>query len=433
MEKEFPQHVEYIKISSLVLWSENPRDPITGLGSNSEIVRRALEEHKDKWDIPKLIKQMGDRYDFSELPTVVYHGNRPVVYDENRRMIVAMLALGLVGHPEIKEVNLEIPESIPCNVCEEKVALDNIYRKHVSSGTWKILERDYFLLKHANGQKSVLVALEEQLNQFVTRHPLFNQLYVRDELLSNKSLTKLGIIFKEGNLQSKHSPRELESILLDIEARIKDKKVSTRENRGDVYGVLSEESKQIIKNNENKEYCRAKSETSPEASRQMLQKTRVTPASKHKEPPFFGQVLCLKKGPVNNLYRDIQKLYESRKKLHLSENFPSILCMSLRLLCETAGRDLQQKEGGAVEGKNNGKPNEGMDFYVDKFFEEAKAGLTKQEKTALYVEKISTSGNLKGMLNVSAHSYIAGHDIKLAESMSCIIGQMLILSHGKHE
>lgn len=72
------QEIEYISIKKLVLWTENPRDPIDENALDQDIVNRALEDSCNKWALPKLSKLMGDYYDFSELPTVVYHGKSPV-------------------------------------------------------------------------------------------------------------------------------------------------------------------------------------------------------------------------------------------------------------------------------------------------------------------------------------------------------------------
>lgn len=68
------QKVEYINIRDLVLWTENPRDPIDPNATDQDVVDRALDDKLSKWTLAKLAKEMGDYYDFSELPTVVYDG-----------------------------------------------------------------------------------------------------------------------------------------------------------------------------------------------------------------------------------------------------------------------------------------------------------------------------------------------------------------------
>lgn len=73
------QEIKYIKIQDLVLWTENPRDPISPNASDQDVVNRALMNKDGSWDIEKLAKNMGEFYDFSELPTVVYEAGKPIV------------------------------------------------------------------------------------------------------------------------------------------------------------------------------------------------------------------------------------------------------------------------------------------------------------------------------------------------------------------
>jgi len=54
------QEVKYINIKDLVLWTENPRDPINANASDQDIVDRALDDGLLKWTLPKLAKEMGD-------------------------------------------------------------------------------------------------------------------------------------------------------------------------------------------------------------------------------------------------------------------------------------------------------------------------------------------------------------------------------------
>lgn len=99
------QEVKLIDIADLVLWTENPRDPIHGKGTNQDVVNKACSDKFSKWSLPKLAKEMGPYYDFSELPTVVYHENIPVVYDGNRRIILGKIKFNLVTIPDDVKVS----------------------------------------------------------------------------------------------------------------------------------------------------------------------------------------------------------------------------------------------------------------------------------------------------------------------------------------
>lgn len=131
------QEIKYIRIADLVLWTENPRDPIYADASDQDVVDRALANNDGTWDIRKLAKNMGKFYDFSELPTVVYENNKPIVYDGNRRIILGKISHGLVEVNTQIDVLPEFPEEIPCNVCDQTTALQSILRKHGESGSWK--------------------------------------------------------------------------------------------------------------------------------------------------------------------------------------------------------------------------------------------------------------------------------------------------------
>ena len=111
------QKIEEIKIDDLVLWTENPRDPpIDPKSSDQDVANKAWKDQHDKWNLLKLAKEMQEVYDFSELPTVVYHGKKPVVYDGNRRMILAKLKHDLVILSDFDKTKLpHIPKFIPCN------------------------------------------------------------------------------------------------------------------------------------------------------------------------------------------------------------------------------------------------------------------------------------------------------------------------------
>lgn len=169
------QRIEYIKIADLVLWTENPRDPISTQSNDQDILNIALGEHHSKWELKKLAEQMGGTYDFSELPTVVYHGKTPVVYDGNRRVLLGKIQKKFVSHELVLKWKLPLfPDEIPCNVCEKKVALANVLRKHGDSGSWLPLERDIFLHRHMKYDKSLFLIIEEQTNM-ISQYSYLNQ------------------------------------------------------------------------------------------------------------------------------------------------------------------------------------------------------------------------------------------------------------------
>src|SRR4030095_15526481 len=129
---------------------------------DQDIAEKALDDKSGKWNLAKLAKEMGSDYDFSELPTVVYKNSRPIVYDGNRRMILAKLKHSYIKLRGSERLRIpDIPKTIPCNVCSEDVALNHVLRKHSESVSWRHLERDIFLHKFMRQPKSPFLVLED--------------------------------------------------------------------------------------------------------------------------------------------------------------------------------------------------------------------------------------------------------------------------------
>lgn len=417
------QDIKYIKIADLVLWTENPRDPIDKNASDQDIVDKALSDDGGAWNLNKLAKSMGDYYDFSELPIVVYEEDKPIVYDGNRRVILGKIYHRLVNINMIIQDMPNIPEEIPCNVCSLDVALKSVLRKHGESGSWKPLERDKFVFQYHLGEKTPFLILEEKLG-IVTNNPELNQGFVRKEIFNSINLEKMGFSIQNNEIQSRHSKEIAEAILNDVINKIRDKKVTTRTSRGQIYDVLENETKEWIENNKEKEYrvikfqIKSKKELpqkdrSLEGNSMPSSELRKTKRIKEPEVVIFGEDLYLKKGSVNNLYRDICELhgfYKKEKKL--SKSFAAIIRMSLRLLCETAA-------------KNIGKPS---DKYIASYFEEGKKTLSQDYKTLLSVHNIS-QGSLAQLLHIGAHNYTASQNYDQTIAISVILGAMLNLSH----
>ena len=209
------QEIKYIKVADLVLWTENPRDPISKDAKDQDVVNRALTNTDGTWDIKKLAKSMGETYDFSELPTVVYEDDKPIVYDGNRRVIIGKIIHRLVESPIIIDEVPSFPDEIPCNVCSKDTALKNVLRKHGESGSWKPLERDIFISKYNLGEKSDFLIIDE-CTGIITANPILNQGFVRKEIFNPSTMTKLGLKITDGHLVSQHTKSELRKIFDDV-------------------------------------------------------------------------------------------------------------------------------------------------------------------------------------------------------------------------
>lgn len=132
--------------------------------------------------------------------------------------------------------------------------------------------------------------------------------------------------------------------------------------------------------------------------------------------PFFGGKLSLKTGHVNNLYRDVESLHDfyQTERSRLSADFIVIIRMSLRMLAETAAKDVKK------ELKN----------YLHEHFDLAKKTLDQNAKTTLSNQSISKESIIK-LFQTGAHDYHNSKNEEQALALSIILGAMLTISHGK--
>lgn len=414
------QRVEILRLEDLVLWTENPRDPIDKDASDQDIVDRALLDKSAKWTLPKLAREMGEYYDFSELPTVVFHGDKPIVYDGNRRIILAKIYHGLVDVDRNIPYLPFIPQEIPCNVCDREIALKNILRKHGNSGSWTTLDRDWFLHNIMGEDMSTFLMLEEKTG-LISANPCLNKRFVKEEIFKPSVLEDLGFKIEREGLYSRYSDEVAQLILDDLIDKIKNEVISTRKKRGQVKDVLSSSSLLAIEEFENKDFKplnlyhtpTIEESNNPNKEEKSPRRTRRV---KSVEVPLFGELLYLKAGVVNNLHRDITDLYNYyiSNKNNLSPSFPCLIRMSLRLLCETAAND--------ILGNND------LGTYIKTNFALAKKTLSQDQKTLLANQNVKDDTMLQ-LLHTGAHNYKTTPNVEQTIAISIILGAMLMITH----
>ncbi len=421
------QKIEYIKVEELVLWTENPRDPIDSSASDFDVIKRAVFDYRSKWNLRSLAREMGAYYDFSELPIVVYKNGKPVVYDGNRRVALAKLKLCNVTIEGFDINSLpDVPLNLPCNVCSEEIALESVYRKHVNSrNSWGALERDIFASKFQHQNKSIFLLFDEGTGGFISRHPEMNQVFVRNEVLTENHLREMGFEFDKGTILTRHSDKEIEVLLNNLLDKIKSKVISTRgEYRGRPLSVLDVRVQEIISSNKDKELRPYKYPNTIKNSEAPISKgtsialsPRKTRIIKSAKIPFFGEKLILKPGNVNNLYRDISALCDviEDKEKGFSDCAFAIIRMSLRLLCETAYKELNYKD---------------YRDYISAFGAKAKKKLDQDTKTLLSNQNVSPE-TLTQLLQTGAHNYLSSTSVEQAKCISILLGAILKESHGK--
>jgi len=409
------QQIQEIDINNLVLWTENPRDPIDVNATDQDVADKAWKDEQEKWNLLKLTKEMLTHYDLSELPTVVYHGDKPVIYDGNRRMILAKLKHDCIKLDGFDKSKLPtIPRKIPCNVCSKDIAVQNVFRKHGDSGSWSPLDRDLFIHKFMGEAKSIFLKLDEATG-LISSNPHLNKVFVKNEIFTNEKLKEIGFEFDENDFKSKFNEKDSISIFNDISRKVAAKTIDTRKNRGKVLEILDKENRQLISKNSKNPFTKLSISPNP-APETSQQNKRQAPRTRKKSQELFDGVLYLKAGQVSDLYRDISDLYLHyvKYKDDFSQYFPSLIRMSMRLLAEAAASDQKTALGS----------------YLKTHFKNAKAKLDTDTKTTLSTQNVSEA-SIEQLLHIGAHNYSAANNLEQTIAVSIILGKILEISHGR--
>ena len=420
---DIKQEIKLIKISDLYLWSENPRDPIDSDIGDFGIIKRAVHDVNQKWNITKFIKKMGEHYDFSELPTVVLKKKKYYIYDGNRRIAILKYLqnpnwsyqIENKLFPSHEPKNLKELSEIPCNVCDEKTALLNIERKHISDGSWGQLERDYFEYHFKKKEKSLFVKFEESTG-LISKNPKLNENIMKNDILTEKNLKEVGFSFNnKGDLISIYDVEIAKKILDKIVELKINKTISSRsKNKYNIKKSLIE--CQDIKG-KIKDFNKLNSTDVNYNDKNNIPTNIIRKTKRLKNPTikFFGEDLKLKSGVTNSIYMDILDLYVYflKNKTKLSNTFPNIIRMALRLLIDSA--------------KN--KQTDNISIYINSNFNSAKSNLNQDQKTTLSNNNV-TQSNLNSLLHTGAHNYSSASNLEQTIAMSIIIGQMLKITHG---
>lgn len=448
------QKVKEYSISRLVLWSENPRDPLPDrkIGrENDRIIRRAIEDVDKSWKLLSLLKTMGEMYDSSDLPIVVMKDGHPIVYDGNRRVILAMIKHNekylklLPSSARRKLEGFDVDKKLYCDVCTEATALKLIIRKHADSGSWKPIQQGLFRMRYMGESPSILLQINSLTDGAIEKSKMLNQRFVEEEVFTRSHLESLGISIEGDSIMSAYTKDELVSILRDIFKLIEKGDISTRKRPalGKLPSSLSERSQALCssKKDQPRVYTEKYVPIEPAPIEEGAREEKTVPKKRTRrveedETPLFGKVLCLRSGSVNNLYKEIEELdlliSKSIKKSEKNKsqrkgvtvNAHVVTRMALRLLCETALKDIGMNDLGK---------------YLERFFEDARRLLSGEEKTFLShnlsEEDPKASHNhtkLLSLLQAAAHTYDeSARNYKQTIAMSVLVGAILSCSHGK--
>lgn len=346
------QEIVPIPIDRLRLWTENPRDPVDTSLTDEEVILRAITNESGNWNLDKLLLEMGNEYHYNELPVVVMIDDSPVVYDGNRRVAV----LKCLRSPRLYQAatqqlpiftigSLEVPDTLPCDVCDLSTALDIVERLHSGSKRWGRLQYEQFRHIHRGAPMGRLMILDKATGGMVTRTKELNEEYVQNRLLSDANLSKVGLAISGEELLTSNDPEMARQTLEDIGEVMKRGLSNARHNPGNLKAALVELNKERYENVPSfdpsrgvtlealaqPEKCAGETDRPPRRIRRL----------KQDGPRAFGGAVLRPNGErSDSLYRAIEWIDEQyRKNPNARSNLLPVLGFSLRLLLDTVARE----------------------------------------------------------------------------------------------
>lgn len=426
------QQIKHIAVKDLSLWTENPRDPINEQASDLEIIKRAIKDDRKKWDLPSLLKEMGDHYDLSELPTVVVRNGKNVVFDGNRRVAVLKYLQNKNVYNEVSNGRLYLtgtePQEmidlikIPCNVCDEETALVNIERKHIKNGSWNQLEIDYFLFNHRNQKKSLFILFDEATS-LIRSNPKMNQEIVKKNILTRTKLNDIGFEFDEnGNMRSMYDDETAMKILNKLVELRNNGTIDSRDGDYGKYQVKEplldiEEFKDKIQkfNDASSSKMNLENTANTQDAPKVYRRGRQTAV----EEVFFGRKLNLDNIKIQNLYAAIDDIYNQFNNKKYFESKLPILGMSLRLIL-----DISSREHFGID--------EDSAYKILLKCAKKDMAINKEDKNFLALTNswLDEKENMDGILSKYAHGNISPDKGNLI-NQSIIVGDILEFYFGK--
>jgi len=144
--------------------------------------------------------------------------------------------------------------------------------------------------------------------------------------------------------------------------------------------------------------------------------SRKTQRIKGEDRPIFGEILVLKSGLVNNIYRDICEIYEKSKG---TGHYIEILGFSMRLILDVAAREYFTKNSSSGLKK---------DAIYKEYIKLIKSLVNQKDKNTLSLDKtiknLIEEENVEALLAKLAHGSVHAN-MQMVLNLSYIIGSIL--------
>lgn len=452
MKKNYTE--KSVKVSEILLDQENPRFP--PVGSQREAIRTMLKDQGQK-----IVNLASDIYHNGLNPSaklILFKERDKYIDGDGNRRVTALKVLETPSladsEPKIrKKIDAilksrgEIPSDVDCVVFGNRESAKywiSINHSGPQDGkgqiSWDSEQKDRFEGSFTIGLQALdLLTYNKMISEDDKSRVNKTTL---DRLLSYKSVKEILVIEKSNDRFLFGSTTNLRKVVLALRDQKVDVVYTSAKGKAFVESVLnndpailsdrqedstgvaddtnsgrsgSSEPKDINEDHVDsvqEDYTSEKTEASDEEQTAM-------PRTRRKDEPgltVFGGSLSLKSGHINNLYRDIEQIYSLYKsgRTKFSNDFIVIFRMSLRMLAETAAREM---------GKD-------LKNYLTESFDQAKGNLDKNTRTTLSSQSVE-KGKIVQLFQTGAHDYTNSRNEEQAVALSVILGAILRITHGK--
>lgn len=415
-----------INITDIDLDKENPRFP--SVNNQRDAIQAMLEEQGEKlYVLGKDISQYG--LDPSKRLIVFKNNNRFIDGDGNRRMTVLKIleTPSMINDNKLydkfkilsKSMKGKEIKTVECVVFSSRNEIKHwleINHDGFQNGRgqipWSSEQKERF-----NGSKSIGMIAKEKL--------LFENLITQKEHDSVNVTTLTRLLGSRPAKKALSITNDTQGVTFaDMGSLLKIFKALENKSVKEVY---HDEDRKIFLLNylgsldgkENLQTSASENSSNVQTNKKINKKTkRISNQNK----PIFGEVLLLKEGIVNNIYRDICDIYDLSKK---SDKFVEILGFSMRLILDVAAREYFSQ---------NPKVNQKQDAIYKEYLKLIKGQILQKDKTTLSVDKsiknLIEEENVEALLGKLAHASIrTSHEMVL--NLSYIIGPILKIHFSK--
>lgn len=415
-------HEVSLRLDQIELDQENPRFPI--VANQREAIHSMLTDQGEK-----IANLAGDIYENGLNPStklIVFKDGAKYIDGDGNRRLTALKILETPSlcdqFPAIKrkvstilEGKGSVPNSIGCVAFPDRESARHwiaVNHEGEQEGrgqiTWSAEQKDRFEKKPSIGLEALDLLIHKKLITKEDKERIKKT--TLDRLLNYKGVKSCLSIESKGKYFNFGNPNSLQKVVLGLRDQKVDEVYTSEKGAAFVARALSSSAPATD--------IPAEAGPGPVKQSGSAKVYESTRSRRIQRPglPIFGGPLPLAQGHVNNLYRDIESVYQYYldNKTALSGDFIVICRMAIRLLAETAAKELSIS----------------LQDLLTINFDAAKSCLSKDAKTTLSSQNVE-KGKIVQLFQTGAHDYTNSRNEEQAIAMSIILGEILKITHGK--